>query len=247
MVMQHTTVSINPSIFRAYDIRGIVGKTLTEDVVYLIGRVLGSLALESGDRSMAVGRDGRLSGPQLVNALCKGILESGCDVVDIGMLPTPLLYYTTYVLDTHSGVMLTGSHNPPDYNGLKMMINGETLAENDITAIYQRIMENQFLSGEGQLSSLEMIERYITHVVRDISLARPLKIVVDCGSGVAGSVAPELFRRLGCEVIELYCEVDGHFPHHHPDPSQVKNLQDLIGKVKETKADIGLAFDGDGD
>ncbi len=247
MAMQQTTVSINPSIFRAYDIRGIVGKTLTEDVVYLIGRVLGSLALESGDRSMAVGRDGRLSGPQLINALCKGILESGCDVVDIGMLPTPLLYYTTYVLDTHSGVMLTGSHNPPDYNGLKMMINGETLAENDITAIYQRIIENQFLSGEGQLSALEMIERYITHVVRDIPLARPLKVVVDCGNGVAGSVAPELFRRLGCEVIELYCEVDGHFPHHHPDPSQIKNLQDLIGKVKETGADIGLAFDGDGD
>ncbi len=247
MAMLQPSILVNPSIFRAYDIRGIVDKTLTEEIVYAVGRVLGSLALESGDHCMAVGRDGRLSGPQLVSALCKGILESGCDVVDIGMLPTPLLYYATYVLDTHSGVMLTGSHNPSDYNGLKMMINGETLAENDITAIYQRIMEKKYLSGEGELSSLEMIERYSTHVARNIQLARPLKIVVDCGNGVAGSVAPELFRRLGCEVIELFCDVDGHFPHHHPDPSQTKNLQDLIYKVKETHSDIGLAFDGDGD
>ncbi len=247
MTILRAPISVNPSIFRAYDIRGIVGKTLTEEVVYAIGRVLGSLALESGDRCMAVGRDGRLSGPQLVSALCNGILESGCDVVDIGMLPTPLLYYSTYVLDTHSGVMLTGSHNPPDYNGLKMMINGKTLAESDITAIYQRIIESNYLSGDGQFSSLEMIERYTTHVARNLQLTRPLKVVVDCGSGVAGSVAPELFRRLGCEVIELFCEVDGHFPHHHPDPSQTENLQDLIHKVKETEADIGLAFDGDGD
>src|SRR5579862_3011481 len=150
-------ITINPSIFRAYDIRGIVGKTLTPEIVYVIGRVLGSLALESGDHCMAVGRDGRLSGPQLADALCQGILDSGCDVVDLGMLPTPLLYYATYVLDTRSGVMLTGSHNPPDYNGLKMMIHGETLAEESISAIYQRILEKNFLSGEGQFSSLEMI------------------------------------------------------------------------------------------
>ncbi len=247
MTMLQSSISVNPSIFRAYDIRGIVGKTLTEEIVYAIGRVLGSLAQESGDRCMAVGRDGRLSGPRLVDALCNGILDSGCDVVNIGMVPTPLLYYATYVLDTRSGVMLTGSHNPPDYNGLKMMINGRTLAENDISAIYQRIMVKDYLSGEGQLSSLEMIERYSIHVARNIQLARPLKIVVDCGNGAAGSVAPELFRRLGCEVIELFCEVDGHFPHHHPDPSQTENLQDLIRKVKETQSDIGLAFDGDGD
>jgi phosphomannomutase/phosphoglucomutase len=240
-------LQLSPSIFRAYDIRGIVGKTLTEDVVYAIGCVLGSMALESGDHCMAVGRDGRLSGTQLVDALCKGILSAGCDVIDVGMLPTPLLYYATYVLDTHSGVMLTGSHNPPDYNGLKMMINGVTLAEKEISAIYQRILAKNFLSGEGQLNSLEMIERYSTHVARNIQLARPLKVVVDCGNGVAGCVAPELFRRLGCEVIELFCEVDGRFPHHHPDPSQIENLKDLINKVKETQADIGLAFDGDGD
>lgn len=247
MTMQHTCISVHPSLFRAYDIRGIVGKTLTEESVYAIGRVLGSLALEAGDRCMAVGRDGRLSGPQLASALCEGILATGCDVVDIGMLPTPLLYYATYVLDTHSGVMLTGSHNPPEYNGLKMMINGTTLAEKEISTISQRIAENKFLSGEGQLSELEMIERYITHVARNIQLARPLKVVVDCGNGVAGSVAPALFRRLGCEVIELFCDVDGSFPHHHPDPSQTKNLQDLIHEVRATQSDIGLAFDGDGD
>lgn len=247
MTIQQTRISVHPSIFRAYDIRGIVGKTLTEESVYAIGRVLGSRALEEGDRCMAVGRDGRLSGPQLASALCEGILATGCDVVDIGMLPTPLLYYATYVLDTHSGVMLTGSHNPPEYNGLKMMINGETLAEKEISNIYQRIEENKFLSGEGQLSSLEMIERYITHVARNIQLARPLKVVVDCGNGVAGRVAPALFRRLGCEVIELFCDVDGSFPNHHPDPSQTKNLQDLIHHVQATKSDIGLAFDGDGD
>jgi phosphomannomutase/phosphoglucomutase len=247
MAVEHHRISVDPSIFRAYDIRGIVGKTLTEESVYAIGRTLGSLALEKGDRCMAVGRDGRLSGPTLAEALCRGILATGCDVVDIGMVPTPLLYYATYVLDTHSGVMLTGSHNPPDYNGLKMMINGQTLAEKDIEAIYQRIIANHFLSGEGQLSSLDMIERYCTHVARNIQLARPLKVVVDCGNGIAGRVAPALFHRLGCEVIELFCEVDGHFPNHHPDPSQTKNLQDLIHKVKETGADVGLAFDGDGD
>lgn len=247
MTTLRAPLSINPSIFRAYDIRGIVDKTLTEEVVYAIGRVLGSLTLESGDRCMAVGRDGRLSGPTLVKALCQGILESGCDVVDIGMVPTPLLYFATYVLDTRSGVMLTGSHNPSDYNGLKMMIKGETLAEKDITAIYHRILANDFLSGKGQLSSKEMIERYTSEVTHQVQLARPLKVVVDCGNGVAGCVAPQLLRRLGCEVIELFCEVDGHFPHHHPDPSQTKNLQDIIQKVQETKADIGLAFDGDGD
>jgi phosphomannomutase/phosphoglucomutase len=247
MAIQQNLVSINPSIFRAYDIRGIVGKTLTAEGVFAIGRILGSLALEKGERSMAVGRDGRLSGPQLAGALCEGILTTGCDVIDLGRVPTPLLYYATYILATRSGVMLTGSHNPSEYNGLKMMINGETLAEKDIYNLYQRIVEKKFLTGAGQLTSLSIIERYITHILRDIKLARPLKIVIDCGNGIAGSVAPELFRRLGCDVYELFCDVDGHFPNHHPDPSQIKNLQDLIQKVQTTKADIGLAFDGDGD
>jgi phosphomannomutase/phosphoglucomutase len=246
MTIQQASL-VHPSIFRAYDIRGIVDQTLTEETVYAIGRVLGSLAIEEGENCMAVGRDGRLSGPRLVAALCEGILATGCDVVDLGMVPTPLLYYATYVLNTKSGVMLTGSHNPPDYNGLKMMINGETLAEQDIKTIYQRIIENKFLAGRGQLSSLNIVEKYISQVTQNLTLARPLKIVIDCGNGVAGSVAPALFKRLGCEVHELFCEVDGHFPNHHPDPSQTKNLQDLIHKVQDIQADIGLAFDGDGD
>lgn len=237
----------HPSIFRAYDIRGIVDQTLTSETVYAIGRALGTLAVQKGEKRMALGRDGRLSGPPLAKALSAGILASGCDVIDIGMLPTPLLYYSTYVLDTTSGVMLTGSHNPPEYNGLKMMISGETLAESGIQNLYNHILRQDYSSGDGQLSELEIIERYIIHVARDVNLARPLKVVVDCGNGVAGSVVPELYRRLGCEVIELYCDIDGTFPNHHPDPSQLENLRDLILEVKKQNADIGLAFDGDGD
>lgn len=246
MLIEQST-SISKSIFRAYDIRGIVDDTLTPASVYAIGQGLGSLALDKGDRCMAVGRDGRLSGPRLKDALCAGILSTGCDVVDIGMVPTPLLYYVTYVLDTSSGVMLTGSHNPPDYNGLKMMINGKTLADDDIQALYQMIIDERFHVGEGQLSELDIIDRYIRHVKRDVTLKRPLKIVVDCGNGVAGMVVPALYRSLGCEVHELFCDVDGRFPNHHPDPSQTENLHDLIEAVREVGADVGLAFDGDGD
>ncbi len=240
-------MSLSSSVFRAYDIRGIVDETLTEELVYQIGQVLGSLAQEQGDPSMAVGRDGRLSGSRLGAALCKGILASGCDVIDIGLTPTPLLYYATYILDTHSGVMLTGSHNPSNYNGLKMVINGKTLSGDAITHIHDRIQKKDVLQGEGALYQTDLIERYIIHVTRDVRLARSLKVVVDCGNGIAGAVAPDLFRRLGCEVIELFCEVDGNFPNHHPDPSQEKNLKDIISSVKKNKADIGLAFDGDGD
>lgn len=240
-------MKIDPSIFRAYDIRGIVGETLTDETVYTMGRALGSLAIEKGERRISIGRDGRLSGLSLSKALCAGILTTGCDVIDIGIVPTPLLYYSTFVLETRSGVMLTGSHNPPEYNGLKMMINGETLAEEAIQQLYQRIVNNQFSEGHGEYRELEILERYLFHVERDIKLSRSLKIVIDCGNGVAGIIAPKLFRAMGCEVHELFCEVDGTFPNHHPDPSQVENLQDLINKVREVKADIGLAFDGDGD
>lgn len=242
-----TQFSVDPSIFRAYDIRGVVDQSLTEETVYAIGRALGSSAVEIGEKRMAVARDGRLSGPVLSMALCEGILASGCDVIDLGVVPTPLLYYATYVLETRSGVMLTGSHNPPEYNGLKMMINGETLSEQTIQDLHQRILNNRFTYGRGELRELDMIERYLTHVKRDTPLQRPLKVVVDCGNGVAGHVAPQLFRQLGCDVHELFCEVDGNFPNHHPDPSQEENLQDLIAAVRNTKADIGLAFDGDGD
>lgn len=239
---------IDPTIFRAYDIRGIVNQSLTKQTVHAIGRAIGSYARAQGSKRLTVGRDGRLSGPLLSSALCEGILTTGCDVINLNVVPTPVLYYSTQALQTGSGIMVTGSHNPPEYNGLKMMINGETLAEDAIQALYRRIVQQDFMTEEGgQLVEVELMERYLTHIARDIRLKRPLKIVVDSGHGVAGGVAPELYRRLGCEVVELFCEVDGHFPGHHPDPSQAENLQDLIQAVRDHHADIGLAFDGDAD
>jgi len=247
VMLREQNTQIDRSIFRAYDVRGIVGVGLTEQTVYALGHAIGSMAIESGEKRIAMGRDGRLSGPLLSKALCEGLLASGCDVLDIGIVPTPLLYYATYMVDTRSGVMLTGSHNPAEYNGLKIMIGGKTLAESGIQELYNRIVRNDFTQGSGEKYDLEIIERYIARVTRDVQLARPLKIVVDCGNGVAGAVAPELFRQMGCEVHELFCEVDGNFPNHHPDPSQTENLQDLIRAVHKTGADVGLAFDGDGD
>jgi phosphomannomutase/phosphoglucomutase len=247
MLTENINSMIHPSIFRAYDIRGIVGKTLTEQSVHAIGRAFGTMAMEMGEKCMVVGRDGRLSGPPLFGALCAGILSTGCDVIDIGMVPTPLLYYATNVLQTSSGIMLTGSHNPAEYNGLKMTLARQTLTEAQIQKLYHCVMEGHFLQGAGQMSSLDMIERYMTHVSHVIKLARPLKIVVDCGNGVAGCVAPDLYKKMGCEVIELFCDIDGRFPNHHPDPSQTENLHHLIAAVKEHDADMGLAFDGDGD
>jgi phosphomannomutase/phosphoglucomutase len=242
-----STQSVNAEIFRAYDIRGVVGETLTVETVTAIGQAIGTMALEAGEKTIAVARDGRTSGPMLVAALQAGILSTGCEVYDIGVAPTPLLYYATHILETRSGVMLTGSHNPSEYNGLKIVINGKTLAEEEIQKLYQRVLANQHAKGNGVARSAEMIERYISHIAHTVKVARPLKVVVDCGNGVPGLVVPDLFRALGCEVHELFCEVDGNFPNHHPDPSQPENLQDLIAKVKEVKADIGLAFDGDGD
>lgn len=247
MLTENISSLIHPSIFRAYDIRGIVGKTLTEQSIHAIGRAVGTMAMEMGEKCMAVGRDGRLSGPPLFGALSAGILSTGCDVIDIGMVPTPLLYYATNVLQTSSGVMLTGSHNPAEYNGLKMTLARQTLTEDQIKKLYHYVIDGHFLQGTGQMSSLDMIERYMTHVSHVVKLTRPLKIVVDCGNGVAGCVAPDLYKRMGCEVIELFCDIDGRFPNHHPDPSQAENLHDLIAAVKEHNADIGLAFDGDGD
>ncbi len=239
--------TVNPSIFRAYDIRGVVGKTLTENTVFLIGKALGSLVRDHHQHQIAIARDGRFSGPLLSKALCDGILSVGCDVVDIGMVPTPLLYYTTHLFAEKSGVMLSGSHNPPDYNGLKMVVNGATLTENQIKDLYTRIIEQRFYTGLGVRHQLNVVDRYIAQVVENIQLQRPLKIVIDAGNGVTGMMAPQLFRALGCEVHELFCEVDGTFPNHHPDPSQEENLHDLIRVVEEKNADIGLAFDGDGD
>jgi phosphomannomutase/phosphoglucomutase len=239
--------ALNPEIFRAYDIRGVVDETLTPEVVFSIGRAIATLALAAGEKTMAVGRDGRLSGPALIAALSDGILATGCDVIDVGVVPTPLLYYATNVLETHSGVILTGSHNPPEYNGLKIVINGKTLAEEGIQDLYKRIVANDFAQGKGSRWEMEIVERYISHITHSVKLARPLVVVVDCGNGVPGCVAPALYRQMGCEVHELFCDVDGTFPNHHPDPSQPANLQDLIAKVRSVNADVGFAFDGDGD
>ncbi len=194
-----------------------------------------------------VGCDGRLSSPKLKKSLARGMTEGGIDVTDIGQVPTPLLYYATHALDTGTGVMITGSHNPPEYNGLKMMIAGETLAEQRIQRLRERIEGNKLSDGEGEYDEIEIVDHYLDRVLNDVAVAQPLKVVVDCGNGVAGGVVPRLVSELGCEVVPLYCEVDGNFPNHHPDPADPKNLEDLIRVVKSEKADLGLAFDGDGD
>ncbi len=237
----------DPSIFRAYDIRGVVGSTLTEDGAYLIGRALGSQAREQGIDAVCVGRDGRLSGPDLAAALSRGLLDCGCDVIDVGAVPTPTLYFATHQYGTGSGVMVTGSHNPPDYNGFKIMLGGNTLSGSAITGIRQRIQDGGFVDGEGKRRVVDVLPDYLDRIAGDIELARPLKIVVDAGNGIAGIIAQPLYELLGAEVVPLFCDVDGTFPNHHPDPGDPANLQDLIRTVADTGADIGLAFDGDGD
>ena len=234
-------------IFKAYDIRGIVDKSLTADVVRQIGHALGSLAVEQDQKAIAVGRDGRLSGPELAGALMDGICAAGCDAIDVGCVPTPVTYFAAYELGCNSCVSVTGSHNPPDYNGLKMVIGGTTLALEAIQDLKRRIETGNLKHGKGEKRSADVKTAYVDKIVGDVKLARPLKIVMDCGNGVAGAVAPELFRRLGCEIIPLFCEVDGNFPNHHPDPSKPENLEDVIRTLKETDAEIGIAFDGDGD
>jgi len=234
-------------IFKAYDIRGIVDKSLTIETVTLVGRALGSMAQEAGVKSMVIGRDGRLSGPKFAEALAEGMLSSGIDVIDIGRVPTPVLYYATYELGTGSGVEITGSHNPPEYNGLKMMIDGVTLSGDQIQVVKQRILDADFKTGQGTLTRVEMLDKYQQRITSDIKLARPMKVVIDCGNGVAGAVATDIFKGIGCEVTELFCEVDGTFPNHHPDPSQAENLVDLINAVRDTDSEFGMAFDGDGD
>ncbi len=234
-------------IFKAYDIRGIVGKTLTPAITERIGHAIGSEARARGVQTIIVARDGRLSGPSLLAALAAGINASGCDAIDIGCVPTPVLYFATHYLGSHSGVMVTGSHNPPDYNGLKMVLAGETLSGDTIQALRQRILERRLSKGQGVLAQDDVREAYLARVTSDVRLARRLRVIVDAGNGVAGEMAPQLLRRLGCDVTEMFCEVDGNFPNHHPDPSQPKNLVDLIQAVKQGNVDIGLAFDGDGD
>lgn len=236
-----------PEIFKAYDIRGIVDKTLTADAVRAIGHALGSEARARGQKAITVGRDGRLSGPELAGALSDGIRAAGVDVVDIGCVPTPLTYFAAYELGTDSCVSVTGSHNPPDYNGLKMVLGGQTLHGALIQDLRRRIIDNDLAHGAGSIRHADIGEAYVERVTSDVKLARPMKIVVDCGNGVAGAVAPQLFKRLGCELVELFCDVDGNFPNHHPDPSKPENLEDVIRALRETDAELGLAFDGDGD
>ena len=241
-------IALDPAIFRTYDIRGIVGKTLTADGMVLLGKAIGSLALERGESSIAIARDGRLSGPLLFKALTEGILTTGCNVIDLGMLPTPLLYYATHLLPTNAGVMLTGSHNPAEYNGLKIVMQKMSLSEAEIQLLRERITAQQFSQGTGLYQqSSTILEQYIQEITSHVRLARPLNIVIDTGNGVAGMSAPALFHALACRVHTLFAEIDGRFPHHHPDPSQPENLQALITAVREKNADIGLAFDGDGD
>ena len=240
-------MEIPATIFKAYDIRGIVGKTLTAEIVREIGRAIGSEARARNQKTVVVARDGRLSGPEFARSLSDGLCAAGVDVIDIGMVPTPVLYFATHHLNTGSGVAITGSHNPPDYNGLKIMLGGETLSGEAITALRTRIVEGKLASGAGTVKSVDVVPDYIARITSDVKLKKPLRLVVDCGNGVAGALAPRVLRALGCEVSELFCEVDGHFPNHHPDPSQPENLQDLIRAVQAQHADLGLAFDGDGD
>lgn len=234
-------------IFKAYDIRGIVDKSLTEEIVYAIGQAVGSEVLAHGGDSIVIGRDGRLSGPRLANSLAAGLRATGVHVVDVGVAPSPVVYYSSYALQIPSCIAITGSHNPPDYNGLKMVVDGTTLSAERIQLLKQRILDSNFNSGAGSYRQHDIIDDYIDKIISDVKPQRPLKIVIDCGNGVAGVTAPTVFKQLGCEVIELYSEVDGTFPNHHPDPSQIENLQDLIKAVADNKADLGLAFDGDGD
>ena len=236
-------------IFRCYDIRGIVGKDLNETIAANIGRAVASQAHELGIKTMVVGRDGRLSSPSLAAAVIKGILETGCDVIDVGLTPTPVLYFVAHHIAGHSGIMVTGSHNPAEYNGFKIVLNGETLAEDKIQAVKKRIAAEDYHYGErGTVTENdEFTDEYIGNICEDLEIFRPMKVVMDCGNGVAGDLGPLLLRTMGCEVIELYCQIDGNFPHHHPDPSIPENMADLISAVKKHDADIGIAFDGDGD
>jgi phosphomannomutase/phosphoglucomutase len=239
--------SLPSSIFKAYDIRGIVGKTLTPDIVRQIGHGLGSMALDASCTAIAIGCDGRLSGPELKQALADGILASGANAIDIGAVTTPMTYFAAEHLGTRCSVMVTGSHNPPDYNGLKMVIGGETLSGDAIQQLKSRIESGDLRSGSGRQSGDDVRAAYIDRVAGDVRLSRPMKIAIDAGNGIAGAHAPELFRRLGCTVVELFCDVDGRFPNHHPDPSQPANLRDLIRCLADTGCELGLAFDGDGD
>ncbi|MBY0238625.1 MAG: phosphomannomutase/phosphoglucomutase [Burkholderiaceae bacterium] len=241
--------TLSKSIFKAYDIRGIVGKTLDANVARQIGHAFGLAARAKDQAKVVIGRDGRLSGPELAAALAQGLQSAGVDVIDLGVVATPMVYFGTQVLGAPSGIMVTGSHNPPDYNGFKMVLAGEAIYGDAITGLYDSILaDGDKLAAEpGAYSTHDIKAEYLQRIIGDVKIARPIKIAVDCGNGVAGAFAGDLYRGMGCEVIELFCDVDGTFPNHHPDPAHPENLQDLIRCLQQTDAEIGLAFDGDGD
>ncbi|ALE53885.1 phosphomannomutase/phosphoglucomutase [Paraburkholderia sp. SIMBA_055] len=246
---------ISKSIFKAYDIRGVIGKTLDADTARSIGRAFGSEVRAQGGDAVVVARDGRLSGPELIQALSDGLRAAGVDVVNVGMVPTPVGYFAASVpLQLEGGerrvdscIVVTGSHNPPDYNGFKMVLRGSAIYGEQILALHQRIVDENFSEGSGTYTDYDIADAYLERIASDVKLARPIKIVVDTGNGVAGGLAPKLFKKLGCELVELFTEIDGNFPNHHPDPAHPENLQDVIRALKETDAEIGFAFDGDGD
>jgi len=240
-------MKVNSEIFRAYDIRGIVDEALTEEGIFHIGKAIGSYILTEGRKSILTARDGRISGPRLLDQFQKGVMSSGCNVVDIGEVPTPLLYFSTFKTNISDGVMLTGSHNPKNYNGLKIVINKKSMTSEKIKKIKIMIEEESFMDGEGQLTSLDVKDDYLKELKEKININSKIKVCLDCGNGVGGVIAPKAFKLLGLDVIELYSEVNGNFPNHHPDPSNPKNLKDLQKKVLETNSDLGIALDGDGD
>ncbi len=238
---------INPQIFREYDIRGIVGKDLTGEIVKMLGKSFGTYIISKGGNKVSVGRDNRLSSPKFKSALIGGILSAGCDVINIGLVPTPVMYFSLFNLDVDGGIVVTGSHNPPNFNGFKLAVGKTTIYGDQIKELGKIIKEDRFVEGKGTLFHQNIIDDYIEHIKDKIDLKKRLKVVVDAGSGTAGLIAPKLLKEIGCEVIKLYCELDGTYPHHHPDPTVVEFVQDLIKKVKEEKADLGIAYDGDAD
>jgi phosphomannomutase/phosphoglucomutase len=240
-------VEINPQIFREYDIRGVVGKDLTPDVVRRLAQGFGTHMVALGYHDLVVGRDGRLSSKSLSEAVIEGLLSTGCHVTDIGLCPTPVYYFSIFHLDKEGGIMMTGSHNPPEFNGLKISVGKSTIFGEQIQDLRQLVEKGKFASGQGKMSQYEIIKPYQDHIKNNIQLKKKVKVVIDAGNGTAGLVAGPLLRALGCEVGELYCDVDGRFPHHFPDPTIPENLKDLIERVKKTKADTGIAYDGDAD
>ncbi len=243
-------MQVPASAFKAYDIRGIVGAGIDAEFAEHLGRAFGSEAVAAGERAVAVGRDGRVSGPELVAGLVRGLASTGLDVVDLGAVTTPMLYYVAATRGRHgcnSGVQVTGSHNPKDYNGFKMVLAGRAIYGADIQRLRERIEREDYVRGNGRSATLDIVPEYRARIVRDTRLARPMKVVVDSGNGIPGASAPAILRALGCDVIDLYSRVDGEFPNHHPDPSKLENLADLIKVVHATEAELGLAFDGDGD